>query len=148
MKYRQVGREWKLPYGRQPAVSFTRGSAGPRSGARRNRAGRRSGAAQAGGEDPRWSAPAIRSSRLRTSPFTDEPEGWTLVEKNWLAAVLNELIGRRPIAEFSPYEVIARGRRATAATLLNEPGLWGHRTRPRCMDGRNWECGSGRARVS
>ncbi|WP_057882465.1 tyrosine-type recombinase/integrase [Tsuneonella troitsensis] len=111
MKYRQDGREKKLTFGRYPEV-----------GLREARLKRDEARVEIGrGGDPARRkreekiAAYIRAGDTFESVAHDfiakrEVEGLamaTLVKMNWLAAVLNKSIGKRPIAEISPHEMLS-----------------------------------------
>ncbi|MFN6935438.1 MAG: tyrosine-type recombinase/integrase [Tsuneonella sp.] len=111
MKYRQDGREKKLTFGRYPEVGLREARL------KRDQARVEIG----GGGDPARRkreekiAALIRAGDTFESVAHEfiakrEAEGLamaTLVKMNWLAAVLNKSIGRRPIAEITPHEMLS-----------------------------------------
>lgn len=111
MKYRQDGREKKLTFGRYPEVGLK--EARLKRDEARVEIGRGGDPARRKREEK--IAAYIRAGDTFESVAHDfiakrEIEGLamaTLVKMNWLAAVLNKSIGKRPIAEITPHEMLA-----------------------------------------
>lgn len=111
MKYRQLGKEKKLSFGRYPEVGLKdarllRDEARVEIGRGGDPARRR--------REEKIAAIIRQGDTFQSVAFEfiakREAEGLamaTLVKANWLAAVLSKSIGHRPIAEITPHEMLA-----------------------------------------